>query len=138
MLSTKAKEQLIAAVHSWIPDTLAVYVFGSAASGNMNAESDIDVAILRRPGTDLDVESVFQLKTDLAVLFKRDIDLVDMLTADDVTRAQVITSGELVMCTDTTYCAAFETSALAKYADLNEARREILEDIKRRGSIYGG
>ena len=138
VLTAEMIDKMVSAVRTWIPSATALYVFGSAANGSMNPESDIDLAILVGSDGDLDAETAFQLKTDLAALFKRDVDLVDMLRADDVTRAQVITTGRLVMCADANRCAVFETAALAKYANLNEERREILEDIKKRGSIYGG
>jgi predicted nucleotidyltransferase len=138
MLTASQTEKLIKAIQHRVPETIAIYIFGSAAAGTMTPDSDVDVAILRIQGSALDAEVAFQLKTDLAAILKKDIDLVDMLQADDVTKAQVITTGEVVMCSDPVKCSAFETTALAMYADLNEDRREILEDIKARGSIYGG
>jgi predicted nucleotidyltransferase len=120
----------------WLPDARAIYIFGSMAGGTATAASDIDVAVLC--AAPIKPESAFQLKTDLSAATQRDIDLVDLLRADDVTRAQVITTGKLIFCNDPAGCAVFETSALAKYAHLNEERREIISDIIKRGSVYGG
>lgn len=83
----------------------------------------------------MDPETPFELKTDLAAFLKRDIDLVDLRRADTVTKAQVVATGDLLFSSDAR--AVFETVALSSYAILNEERREILEDIQRRGTIYG-
>lgn len=127
---------IIAVVNRWLPDARAIYIFGSMAQGTATLASDIDVAVLC--AAPMNPESAFQLKTDLSAATQRDIDLVDLLRADDVTRAQVITTGKLIFCDDPSGCAVFETSALAKYAHLNEERREIIFDIIKRGSVYGG
>jgi predicted nucleotidyltransferase len=135
-MTTDFENMIIADVNRWLPDARAIYIFGSMAQGTASAASDIDVAVLC--GAPMKPESAFQLKTDLAVATQRDVDLVDLLRADDVTRAQVITTGKLIFCNDPAGCAGFETSALAKYAHLNEERREIISDIIKRGSVYGG
>ena len=70
--------------------------------------------------------------------FRRDVDIVDMLTADAVTRAQVIAHGEMILCRDEFFVALFETTALGNYALLNEERASILQDIAAKGSIRGG
>ena len=116
-------------------DVIAIYLFGSAASGEMNDESDVDLAVL--PRQPLEPDLAFALKTDLSIALKRDVDLVDMLIADSVTAAQVILTGTLLFQGDSKACGIFETSALGQYLQLNEERRGILEDIEKRGSIYG-
>lgn len=129
------KNLLVHIVKHRLPDVIAVYLFGSASSNSMKSMSDIDIAVLLNQ--QLDTEIAYELKTDLASTFKRDIDLVDMVRADSVTAAQVILTGELLFVGDAKACGIFETSALAKFLQLNEERRGILEDIEKRGSVYG-
>lgn len=129
------KTRLVQIVKHRLPDVIAVYLFGSASTDKMTSSSDLDIAVLVNRHLDTDI--AYELKTDLASNFKRDVDLVDMLLADSVTSAQVILTGELLFVGDAKACAVFETSALAKFLQLNEERRGILEDIEKRGSVYG-
>jgi predicted nucleotidyltransferase len=66
-----------------------------------------------------------------------DVDLVDLWSADDVLRVQVIEHGRVLYERDAEERARFEMHALSRYAHLNEERRAILEDVVRRGSVYG-
>lgn len=135
MKTTVNADQIIKIISSQLSDVVAIYLFGSAASGEMNDESDIDLAVL--PRKQLSPDLAFALKTDLAVALKRDVDLIDMLRADSVTLAQIILKGALLFQDGSKDCAIFETSSLGQYLQLNEERRGILEDIEKRGSIYG-
>ena len=127
--------KIIQIISRHIPEVVAIYLFGSAATGDTNDDSDIDLAVLARQR--LDPELAYALKTDLSIAFKRDIDLVDMLDADSVTAAQVILTGNLLFQSDSKACGIFETSALGQYLQLNQERQGILDDIEMRGSIYG-
>jgi uncharacterized protein len=114
---------------------LAIYRFGSYGTDQERIDSDIDLAILvMKP-----VESVhrWELAQQLASLFGRDVDLIDLGASSAVLRAQVVSHGERLYCADSTRCGAFEDFAYADYARLNEERREILADIHERGSVYG-
>jgi hypothetical protein len=54
-----------------------------------------------------------------------------------VTKAQVISSGELLFAVNSAEMAQFETVVLSQYALLNEERAGILADIATKGSIHG-
>lgn len=73
----------------------------------------------------------------LATALRRDVDLVDLRTASAVLRAQVLRDGELLIDLAPSARAEFEMLVLADYARLNEERREILLDVKARGSVHG-
>jgi predicted nucleotidyltransferase len=127
---------LIDLIRERLPDVAAVYRFGSAGTPGEHRGSDIDLAVL--PARPLDPVPRWQLAQELATLAHRDIDLVDLLSASTVMRAQVIARGERLFCADERACATFEDYAFSAYARLNEERREILKDIVERGSVYGG
>src|SRR4051812_30613897 len=122
MLSEAQKRQMRSLALGHWPHVLAVYLFGSAATHEMRADSDIDLAILT--AEKLEPETILTLKGQLGTLFKRDVDIVDLMRADVVTRAQVVAGGDLLACQDARYTALFETTALSQYALLNEERRE--------------
>jgi predicted nucleotidyltransferase len=68
-----------ALIASAMPGFVAVYVFGSAASGQQGVDSDLDFAVLdRRPA---DPARVYDLARTLEVELGVDVDLVDLLTA---------------------------------------------------------
>jgi uncharacterized protein len=112
-----------------------VWLFGSHARGDAHAESDVDLAVLA--DAPLGAEACFALRTDLEDLIGVDVDLIDLLTADDVLRVQAIEHGRCLFERSATDRARFEMHALSRYAHLNEERRGILEDVARRGSIRG-
>lgn len=115
-------------------DVLALYVFGSQASGQTHAASDIDLAVL----VDEPLKDALELEGELAELLGAEVDLVDLRRAPTVLQAQVVSEGERLLAKDFVEAARFETFVFSSYARLNEERREILEDIFARGSIHGG
>jgi len=128
-------QQLVAELRSAVPAALGIYVFGSYAQGQHTPSSDIDLAVL--PSAPLSALHVWNTAQKLAVIANHDVDLVDLLRASTVFRAQVIAHGRRLFCANTFLCEEFESRAFTQYARLNEERREILEDIRRRGSVYG-
>ena len=128
-------QQLVAELRGAVPGALGIYVFGSYAQGQYTPSSDIDLAVL--PSAPLSSMDVWNTAQKLAVVAHRDIDLVDLLRASTVFRAQVIAHGRRLFCANVVQCDEFESRAFSQYARLNEERREILEDIRRRGSVYG-
>jgi hypothetical protein len=99
-------------------------------------DSDIDLAILgRRP---FDRAEVWNLSQALAIKLGREVDLVDLATASTVLGAQIVTAGTRLFCADRNHCDSRENYILSAYARLNEERRGILNDVLRRGNVYGG
>ena len=114
---------------------LGIYLFGSWDTEGARADSDIDLAVL--PVGPLDTVQRWELAQELAIQAGRDVDLVDLLAANTVMRAQVVAYGRRLYCADSSRCDEFEDRAFSAYAHLNEERREILRDIQQRGSVYG-
>ena len=123
-------------VHKAVPGLIALYRFGSQAKGTARPASDIDLAILSRdPIPNL---RRFELAQELAIRLHRDVDLVDLRTASTVMRMQVISTGECLFTVNDRLQGEFEDLVYSTYARLNEERREILNDIRARGSVYAG
>jgi predicted nucleotidyltransferase len=118
-----------------MPDVVAIYLFGSAAAGQLRADSDIDLAVL--PDTPVPVAQLWSLAQGLAVSAGRDVDLIDLQSVSTVMRAQVVSTGKRLYCADESLCNEFEDRVYADYARLNEERRYILDDIRESGRIYG-
>ena len=128
-------DALIDALRGALPDVVAIYVFGSAATGQEHPDSDLDMALL--PAGPVDAGALWELGQVLAGSAGRDVDLVDLRSASTVMRAQVIASGERVFCRDVTVCEQYEDFVFSSYARLNEDRGGILRDIQQRGTVYG-
>ena len=119
-----------------LPDVQAVYRFGSWETQYERSDSDIDLAIL--PIAPRSSMERWELAQELASALNRDVDLVDLLQASTVMRAQVIAHGDRLYCCDETVCATFEVYVFSAYARLNEERSAILDRIHHRGRVYGG
>ncbi len=127
---------LIGIVRKAVPDLIALYRFGSQATGEARPESDVDLAILA--AGPCAPQCLITLREELAALLHRDVDLVDLRTASTVLRMQVVAHGE---CLDSVHDLAreqFEDVVYSSYARLNEERRGILDDIRARGAVYAG
>lgn len=116
-------------------DPIIIYLFGSAARNELREDSDIDIAFLTEK--EVDPYKCFIKAQDLADIFHRDVDLINLNMSSTVFKAQVVGKGKNIYCSDDTKRMYFEMRALKEYALLNEEREVILNKIKERGSVYG-
>jgi len=112
------------------PDVLAVYVYGSAATGTLRPDSDVDLAVL--PSHPIDPMLRFEVAQELAADLHRDVDLVDLRAAPTFLRGQVVGTGRRLFCADEEEVGLFEAHALSDYARLHEEMREVLEQFDAR------
>lgn len=114
---------------------IVIYLFGSAAQNRLRDDSDIDIAFL----TDNQVNDYecFVKAQELADVFNRDVDLINLNTSSTVFKAQVVGTGKIIYCRDETKRMYFEMRSFKSYAMLNEEREVILKKIKERGTVYG-
>lgn len=115
---------------------IVVYLFGSAAKNELRDDSDIDIAYISEKC--LTPYDNFMLAQEIADLFKKDVDLVNLKEASTVFKAQVVGKGKKVYCSDENIRMYFEMRAFKEYALLNEERDIIMRSIKERGRVYGG
>ena len=110
-------------------------LFVDAGSEFERADSDLDIAVLAEHK--LGFEECLNLATRLSRLVGRDVDIVDMRTIPVTLRVQIAASAARLYASDTSRTGEFESRAFSDYARLNEERRGILDDVRRRGRIYG-
>ncbi|WP_027410016.1 type VII toxin-antitoxin system MntA family adenylyltransferase antitoxin [Anoxybacteroides tepidamans] len=132
---TKQMERIIVEMLTEAVSPYVIYLFGSAVTGHVHQESDIDIAFLSDERS-LDHYERFMVAQQLAEQLRRDVDLIDLKQASTVLQAQVITSGKAIYCADERKKAEYEWRALKMYAKLNEERAEILRNIAESGSVY--
>lgn len=114
---------------------IVIYLFGSAAKNRLREDSDIDIAFLT--DNDVDFYECFMKAQELADIFNREVDLINLNTSSTVFKAQVVGTGKRIYCTDETKRMYFEMRVLKSYVMLNEEREVILKKIKERRTVYG-
>ncbi len=128
-------QTLVQILKDKIPNLRLLYFFGSAAIGEENKESDIDLAFLS--SDKIGQVERFNIQCDIANILNRDVDLVDLKQASEVMRAEVLISGRLIFCVDPNEQAEYEVLVCSRYAHLNEERAEILTDFYSSDSTDG-
>ena len=118
-----------------LPDCKAIYRFGSWGSDAQRHDSDLDLAVMLAQR--LQPVKRWELAQALASYARRDVDLVDLLSASTVLRMQIVASGERLYQNDAHEVENFENMVFSSYARLNEERHEIVADVMRRRSVYG-
>ncbi len=131
------QETLINQLQEQLPGLVGVYVFGSRYAGPVRPDSDLDVAFLL-PSPDLSPKPyfLFQLAAELESKLGCVVDLVDLHQAETDFRFQILTQSERIYCADKTLCDTFEMLAYSLYQKLEEERFEIVQEVKKRGSVY--
>ena len=66
---------------------------------------------------------------------KKKIDVVDLFGANTILRAEVAYHGKRVYCADDYRADLFQVTAIAQLLSLDEEQSELLNDIRKRGSI---
>lgn len=104
------------------PNLIALWLFGSAASGKTHPRSDLDFAALfqRRP----DLLELGGLSSSISERLKRnDIDLVDLNSAPPFLRYRVLSGGILLLDPCPLQRVSFVARALSEYFDLAPSLR---------------
>lgn len=126
---------IVARLRVVMPDVIAVYRFGTWGTAAERNDSDLDLAVLAPKR--LAAAQSWEMAQQLAAFAGFNVDLVDLYAASTVMAAQIISRGERLYCADEKRCAEYEDRTYSSYARLNEERREILQDIRERGNVYG-
>jgi predicted nucleotidyltransferase len=123
------------------PMAEAIYVFGSAASGQLDTtgtHSDVDISVLlphqeaKAAGSLALSEARFRLEEALG----RTVDLLNARTAPIVLQKEIIGGGICVFAADSSRIEEYEMLVLSLYGKLNEERRGILEEFFASGRAY--
>jgi predicted nucleotidyltransferase len=125
---------VVSLIRQQLPQTMAVYAFGSQVQGTANAQSDLDLAVLVAGYADPLV--LWSLAGELSDTVACPVDLLDLRAASTVMQYQVITGGPCVWSAGLPV-GLFECYVLSEKTALDTARAPLLADIKSRGNIYG-
>jgi len=128
-----AKQKIIDLICQQLPDIQAIYLFGSANSAYEKSDSDVDLAFLATKK--IEPMKRWQVQQELAILLDKDVDLIDLWQASEVLRWQVISTGQRIYCQKKKTCEAYENTVFSAYLRLNDERKDILEEIQKRGQV---
>lgn len=103
-----------------------IYIFGSYATGEVNKESDIDIAFL----SDRKIEKydIFIKAQEISGKVDKEVDLIDLKDSTTVFQNQVVRNGVVILDREPIEREKFEIVVLKKYMELNELRKELLDD----------
>lgn len=127
-------QAILEMLQSRVPDLLAVYAFGSRMQGTAGPQSDLDLAVLVAGYAD--PLALWSLSGDLADVAGCPVDLLDLRASSTIMQHQVITTGQRWWAGDS-QAAMYEVAILSEKTELDTARAGLLDDIHKRGSIYG-
>ena len=130
MLDKKSEIRIVDFLRQKIRNLAGLYLFGSYATEMHTSRSDLDIAFL----TSEKISAVerWKIQEELASLIDKDIDLIDLKDGSVVLRAQVVENGKRIYTGNAYECDSFEMVTYSMYADLNESRMDILNDIKKK------
>ncbi len=120
-----------------MPFVKGIYLFGSRTDGAANGDSDFDIAFLNEHTVQKDTRRDFNLSIELGSLLNATVDLVDLQHSRTDFRFIIVSTGERIYCADQVFCDTFDMVSYSMYHRFEEERKPIIEDIKKRGSIYG-
>lgn len=118
------------------PKTKAIYLFGSYGTEDEWPASDIDIGILLPvdEAKKTDPWKWIELSNVVATASKKEkADLVNLRQADTVFRKEIIYANRRIYCADETAADEFEMLTLSLYQQLQEERKDIIEDAIRSG-----
>lgn len=127
-------DTILEILHNRVPDLLGIYAFGSRVHGTARPDSDLDLTVLvagyAKP------LALWALSGDLADVAHCPVDLLDLRAASTVMQYQIITTGQRWWAKDV-QAALFEAAILSEKTALDSAGAGLLEDIQKRGNVYG-
>ena len=108
----------------------AVYLYGSAATGKIHAESDLDLAIVPRDGRAR--RKKLEILTELARHGFDRVDLIFLDTDDIVMRYEAVAPNRLIYQTEDFDRGSYYSLTLRQYFDFEPYLRVQREAMKRR------
>jgi uncharacterized protein len=95
-------------------------LFGSILEERFNSQSDVDLAILFP--RDLNLKQEIMLRQQLEEKLQRDIDVIDLRTADPIITWQVLQNGRLIFSTEIDEFHQFKARKISEYLDFKRSR----------------
>ena len=106
----------------------AIVLFGSYARGTQNNESDIDIAI--KPKNEVPKKELFYLSQEIEDKINIEVDLINLNNIGDGFRYEILINGKTIYCEDEFKFELYKLDMYREYLELNESRKNIINEIK--------
>lgn len=125
------KQKIITKILDILPQTKAIYLFGSYVSGDNNTQSDVDIALLFSHIETKKIGNLYlsKLHLELENMLNLDVDLVNLRSASTILQNEITYNGIVIFSNDQYMVEEFEMLTLSLYQKLNEERKGILNEI---------
>ncbi|WP_226888453.1 type VII toxin-antitoxin system MntA family adenylyltransferase antitoxin [Pectobacterium aquaticum] len=119
-------DEIVLTLKKQMHDIKMIYLFGSQATGNARADSDVDIAIMATRA--LDPVERWELSHQLAKTVGHDVDLIDLLQASTVLKMEIVRNGKLLYDAEAA-AGEFEMTTLSMYQHLQKERADIIRSF---------
>jgi len=129
-------EDIASALNEYFRDKeeiLLAFIFGSAVSGRLTENSDVDIAILFSIMPEF--HEVLNITDEISGIINKEVDIVVLNDSSPVIRMQVLKNGKLIKRKDAVIYNNFYVKTVKEYDDLKYIRKEAEDNILR-GKIY--
>lgn len=129
-LSSECPQRPLTAVCEKYPEIAFAYLFGSCASGEQTAMSDVDLALYHNKESDFSFNKLLLFHGDCCrALQRNDIDILVLNTTKNlILLNEIITKGKIIYNTNQNLLDEFEVNTLHRAHDFIERNR--LESIQ--------
>ncbi|UCD57982.1 MAG: nucleotidyltransferase domain-containing protein [Candidatus Hydrogenedentota bacterium] len=109
------------------PRVLSAYVLGSAVSGRMRPESDLDIAVLPVAGGPLSQGDISELSATLSLAAGRVVDVGILSSRNLIYASEALLKGRRFFCRDTFQTDLAVATLLGLTARFKFERREVVD-----------
>ncbi len=114
------------------PEVIAVYLFGSQATGKKKRSSDVDVGILlNTKNRATEIEKRNQYMVDLADILRKEIHPIILNSAGEELMRQIFTKGDCILIKNQKKLSLFKMTMFARIADFGYYRNQMQSGLIR-------
>lgn len=114
-------------------DILLAFIFGSAVSGRLTEDSDVDIAILFSSMPEF--PELLNITDEISGIVNKEVDVAVLNDSSPIIRMQVLKNGKLIKRKDDVIYNNFYVKTVKEYDDLKYIRKEAEDNILK-GKIY--
>ena len=130
------EDDLVTAIIQQLPLTQAIYLFGSFGTTYQRPDSDIDIALLLPHDSQAPCDQFIALQHHLALIAQRDVDLIDLRSANTILQFEIIEHGRRIAAPARSESDLFEVLVCAFYQKIHQERAEIITAGLQSGRFY--
>jgi hypothetical protein len=114
------------------PEVIAVYLFGSQATGKKKRSSDVDVGILlNTKNRATEIEKRNQYMVDLADILRKEIHPIILNSAGEELMRQIFAKGNCILIKNQKKLSLFKMTMFARIADFGYYRNQMQSGLIR-------